>query len=110
MSLLRYIRNHCDDLDPLTLEDPVDFNEIAEHDNAQQAVKVATDNAIKLEAALTDISIQLLTIFLMAAVKGTSNTKYVGIITRKLDASTQAEIAKIIQHVSCTGVQFFIAY
>jgi protein HOOK3 len=99
-SLLRYIRNNCDDLDYNTLEDHVDFNAIAEHDDVQQTVKVATYfDTRNREIDLANASIQLLTIFLMAAVKGTCNERYVGYITERLDASTQAEIAKIIQHV-----------
>ncbi|TVY68808.1 Protein Hook-like protein, partial [Lachnellula suecica] len=94
-SLLRYIRLQCVELDPIALEDPVDFNAIAEHDDAEQTLKVAT-HAAKLEFGLTDISFQLLTIFLLAAVHGPSKEKYVATIT-KLDLDSQTEIAAIIQ-------------
>jgi protein HOOK3 len=39
-SLLRYIQNHCTNLDPIALGGPVDFNAMAEHDDEQQIVKV----------------------------------------------------------------------
>ena len=78
----------------------MDFNAIAEHDDVQQTEKVATIYNRRFKAEIANASVQLLTIFLMAAVKGISNEKYVGYITERLDASTQAEIAKIIQQVS----------
>ena len=105
-SLLRYIRNHCNDLDTISLENTIDLNSIAEHDDTQQTVKVAifiADSDTKLTAALTNTYVQLLTILLMAAVKGTNNQKYVRNITEGLDAPTQAEIASIIQQVGCSG-------
>jgi protein HOOK3 len=96
-SLLRYIRIQCLDLDPIALEDPLDFNAIAEHGDAEQTIKVATYES-KLEFGITDICVQLLTILLLAAVHGTNKEKYVQAITR-LDLESQAEIASIIQKV-----------
>jgi len=96
-SLLRYIRIQCPDLDPIALEDPVDFNAIAEQEDAEQTIKVATHES-RLELGITDICGQLLTILLLAAVHGTNKEKYVQAITR-LDLESQAEIASIIQKV-----------
>jgi protein HOOK3 len=100
-SLLRYIQNHCTNLDPTALGSPVDFNAIAEHDDEQQMVKVASqEHATQLEAALTDFCVQLLKIFLLAAVNGNNTKAYVDNITGLLDEGEQKEIADIIQEVS----------
>jgi protein HOOK3 len=80
------------------LKDPVDFNAIAEHEDAEQTIKVATYDS-KVEFGITDICVQLLTILLLAAVHGTNKEKYVQAITR-LDLESQTEIASIIQKVS----------
>ena len=77
----------------------MNFNAIAEHEDIQQTEKVAMCYNEQFRTERANESFQLLTIFLMAAVKGTSNEKYVRHITERLDASTQAEIAKIIQRV-----------
>ena len=98
-SLLRYIRNHCDTVDPVALNEPVDLNAIAEHDDEQQMVKVATDTAIRLGLGLTNLCYQLLTMFLIAAVNGASIDKYVGRLLETLDIDTQTEIKDIIQMV-----------
>ncbi|RFU33503.1 hypothetical protein B7463_g2773, partial [Scytalidium lignicola] len=99
-SLLRYIHNHCDDLDSLVLENMVDINAIAEHEDEQQILEVySSHNAMRWARTLANVVFKLLTIILMAAVRGTENMKFVRIITERLDASTQAQIAKIIQHV-----------
>ncbi|TVY51602.1 Protein Hook-like [Lachnellula cervina] len=95
-SLLRYVRVQCPDLDPMTLENPADFNSIAEHDDAEQTIKVVTHEK-KLQIGLTDICIQLLTIFLLAAVHGTNKAKYINTIQNKLDLTSQNEIASVIQ-------------
>lgn len=98
-SLLRYVRVQCPDLDPMTLENPADFNSIAEHDDAEQTIKVVTHEK-KLQLGLTDICIQLLTIFLLAAVHGTNKAKYINTIQNKLDLTSQNEIASVIQKVN----------
>jgi protein HOOK3 len=98
-SLLRYIRIQCPELDPITLENPADFNAIAQHDDAEQTVKVATYET-KLELGFTDICVQLLTIFLFAAVHGTNKAKYIETIQNRLDLKSQNEIASIIQKVN----------
>jgi len=83
----------------MTLENPADFNAIAEHDDAEQTIKVATYE-MKLQLRLTDICIQLLTIFLLAAVHGTNKAKYINTIQNKLDLTSQNEIASVIQRVN----------
>ncbi|KAH6717853.1 hypothetical protein BKA61DRAFT_598469 [Leptodontidium sp. MPI-SDFR-AT-0119] len=77
-SLLRYINNTCEGLDSFILDNPVDLNAIAQHEDAGETFK-------------------LLTLFLMAAIKGANLQKYVSKITTTLDASTQGEIAGIIK-------------
>lgn len=104
-SLLRYIRNHTLELDYLTLETTVDFDAMAEHDDVQETIKVATYNPKKshlsqLESDLTNICVQLLTIFLMAAVNGPTKEKYIGNIMNQLDESAQLQIMDLIQKVS----------
>ncbi|TVY20438.1 Protein Hook-like [Lachnellula arida] len=95
-SLLRYVRVQCPDLDPMTLENPADFNSIAEHDDAEQTIKVVTYER-KPQLGATDICIQLLTIFLLAAVHGTNKAKYINTIQNRLDLTSQNEIASVIQ-------------
>ncbi|RDL38415.1 uncharacterized protein BP5553_02755 [Venustampulla echinocandica] len=80
-SLFRYIRKHCDDLDPIALESDIDFNAMAEHDDVEQMAK-------------------LLTVLLLAAVRGSNNEKYVTKITNDLDPDTQSQVANIIQSVT----------
>jgi protein HOOK3 len=101
-SLLRYIRNHTLELDYLTLETLVDFDAIAEHDDIQETIKVATSIPAEsplsqLESDLTDTCFQLLTIFLMAAVNGPTKEKYIGNIMNELDESAQLQIMDLIQ-------------
>lgn len=38
-ALVRYMRDHCGG--PILLADPVNLNDMAEHDDAQQTIKVA---------------------------------------------------------------------
>ena len=106
-SLLRYIRNHTLDLDYLTLETTVDFDAIAEHDDNQETMKVTTylpteSPLSKLEFDLTNTCIQLLTIFLMAAVNGPGKEKYIGNIMSQLNESAQIQIMDLIQKASFT--------
>ncbi|KAL2066457.1 hypothetical protein VTL71DRAFT_2528 [Oculimacula yallundae] len=77
-SLLRYINNTCEGLDSFVLDNPVDLNAIAQHEDSGETFK-------------------LLTLFLMAAIKGANLQKYVSKITTTLDASSQGEIAGIIK-------------
>lgn len=99
-SLFRYIREECPDLSYLALENPVDFNAIAEHDDTQQTIKVARRIPTTFAyLSITNTCIKLLTIFLMAAVQGPRNEAYVTAITTKLDKAAQGEIAIIIQKV-----------
>jgi protein HOOK3 len=103
-SLLRYIRNHALDLDYLTLDTTVDFDAIAEHDDIQETMKVATYFLTKsplsqLESDLTNTCVQLLTIFLMAAVNGPTKEKYISNIMNHLDESAQLQIMDLIQKV-----------
>lgn len=105
-SLLRYIRNHTLDLDYLTLETTIDFDAIAEHDDIQETIKVPTHvpaefSVPQLESDLTNTCIQLLTIFLMAAVNGPTKQKYIGQILNQLDESAQVQIMDLIKEVGC---------
>lgn len=80
----------------------VDINAIAEHEDEQQVLKVDSlpDVLRSCERTLANMAVKLLTIVLMAAVRGSENAKFVKIITDQLDSQTQTQIAKIIQHVS----------
>lgn len=94
-SLIRFIQNHCTAYIETALRDPVDFNAIAEHDDEQQAVKVALQNNCRqLDSKLTDFFVQLLKIFLMAATRNSDPKEYVDRIMR-LDQEDQERIAAI---------------
>jgi protein HOOK3 len=94
-SLLRYIQNHCLAYADIALRDPVALKAIAEHEDEGQTVKVATKiNERQLDVDLTDLCIQLLKIFLMAATRNQEPGRYVERILR-LDAEDQARIAGI---------------
>jgi hypothetical protein len=54
----------------------------------------------ELESNLTNTCIQLLTIFLMAAVNGPTKEKYIGNIMNQLDESAQLQIMDLIQKAS----------
>ncbi|KUJ08461.1 uncharacterized protein LY89DRAFT_788841 [Mollisia scopiformis] len=82
--LFRYIQEQCQSLNSMALEDPIDFNAIAEYNDEQNTYK-------------------LLAVFLMAAVKGARIAYYVETIMTKLDKVTQAEIASIIQTMEETA-------
>jgi hypothetical protein len=70
---------------------------ISEHSHAAQMFEVT--HCFRCgENASIDLTIQLLTVVLMAAISGPDRGDYVGAITQ-LDAGVQAEIAKIIQQV-----------
>jgi hypothetical protein len=70
-------------------------------------MKVATNvSTSPIQSSLTDLQFdltntcaQLLTIFLMAAVKGPAKEKYVNNIMSQLDASAQFQIMSLIQQV-----------
>ncbi|KAK2624348.1 hypothetical protein QTJ16_006298 [Diplocarpon rosae] len=79
-SLLRYINNTCEGMDAFVAVNPVDLNAIAEHEDAEETFK-------------------FLTMFLMAAIRGTSTEKYVSKITTGLDATAQSQIAGVIKQV-----------
>lgn len=96
-SLFRYIREECQELNSMALEDPVDFNAIAEFDDKTQTFKVNNHQG-PLSNPANNI-IKLLAIFLMAAIKGARIAHYVEGITTRLDDSTQSEIANIIKRV-----------
>jgi protein HOOK3 len=99
-ALFRYIREQCETLNTTALEDPIDFNAIAEHNDKHQTFKVvAKPPSSTTKFNLTNTINKLLTIFLMAAVKGARIAHYVEGIMTKLDKATQAEIAVIIQEV-----------
>jgi hypothetical protein len=99
-SLLRYFQNHCE-YNPTELEEPVELDSIAEHDDAQQTIQVATYSKIKLEAALTNICVQLVTLFLMAAVSGPSLQKYALKMENELDDTTRTKIKEMFQQKVC---------
>ena len=74
----------------------VDFDAIAEHDDEQETVKVGTQiHETQLDADLTDLCVQLLKIFLMAATRNNNCEPYVARILR-LDEEDQKEIAAIV--------------
>jgi protein HOOK3 len=94
-SLVRFIQNHCADYVETTLRDPVDVNAIAEHDDEEETVKVALRiNETQLDDDLTDLCVQLIKIFLMAATRNGTPQKYVDRIL-KLTADDQSRIAAI---------------
>jgi hypothetical protein len=78
---------------------------MAEHDDVQESIKVAThtpteSHLSQLESDITNTYVQLLTIFLMAAVNGPTKEKYIGNIMNQLDESAQLQIMDLIQKVS----------
>ncbi len=94
-SLIRFIQNHCTEYVETTLRDPVDVNAIAEHNDEEETVKVALQtNGTQLDAGLTDLCVQLLKIFLMAATRSSDIKKYVDRILT-LTADDQSRIAEI---------------
>jgi protein HOOK3 len=94
-SLIRFIQNHCTEYIETALRDPVDFNAIAEHDDEKQTVQVALQiKTRQLDSHVTDLCVQLLKIFLMAATRNTDPQEYVSRIMR-LDEKDQGRIAAI---------------
>ncbi|EKD19056.1 M protein repeat protein [Drepanopeziza brunnea f. sp. 'multigermtubi' MB_m1] len=96
-SLLRYINNTCEGMEAFITANPVDLNAIAEHEDAEETFKVRKPAASQLD--LVNDCGQFLTMFLMAAIRGTNTEKYVSIITTSLDAPTQTAIAGIIKQI-----------
>jgi hypothetical protein len=65
------------------------------------AAHISTNLSLsELESNLTNTCIQLLTIFLMAAVNGPTKEKYIGNIMNQLDESAQLQIMDLIQKAS----------
>jgi hypothetical protein len=92
------MNNHCD-FPSFALEEPVDFNAIAEHDDAEQTIKVPEfEIDSRFKAPCTNINTQLLKIFLMAAIKSPENEQYIMEI-QALPDSVASQIAEIIQSV-----------
>jgi len=107
-SLTRYIRLQCD-FDPIALTSPVDFNAIAEHNDEQQMTKVAQHkpNVTKVEADLTNLSIQLLSFFLIVALQGPNVNKFVPRMQKMLDEVTALELKQMIEEVCYRTVRSF---
>ncbi len=99
-SLLRYIRDGCDDLGPIALEEPIDIDAIAEKDDELQTVQVLMASIARFDTAITNIAFQLLTLLLLASVKGPQTVKYVSQITDNLDAKAQKEVMALMTSVS----------
>jgi protein HOOK3 len=94
-SLIRFIQNHCTEYVETTLRDPVDVTAIAEHDDEEETVKVPLRiHKTQLDADLTDLCVQLLKIFLMAATRSSDIKRYVDRILT-LTADDQSRIAEI---------------
>ncbi len=87
----------------------MDVNAIAEHDDKEETVKVPSRiNKTQLDADLTDLCVQLLKIFLMAATRSSDIKRYVDRILN-LTADDQSRIAEICteQEVN-SGNPFFL--
>lgn len=76
-ALIRYIRNHTNNLEHLTTPSIIDFNKIAEHDDGPETIK-------------------LLAIFLVTAVYSPESQKYLEGI-QKLDEDTQTQLGAVIK-------------
>jgi len=93
------MNNHCEG-SPIALVDPIDFNAMAEHDDARQTIEVADHNESNLEAAHADIQFQLISIFLVAAVECPQDKRavYVSRI-QNLGGEASAHIGAFLQEV-----------
>jgi len=103
--LVQYINAKCGELKSLVVRQGVDFSTLPD---TPKLVKVASDSTLQpaqpssaltiYTPAFTNATIQLLTLLLMAAIKGPNGAKYIDII-QDLDISTKDGIAKIIKQV-----------
>jgi protein HOOK3 len=96
-SLQRYLRDNPDSFSPINLQGPLGLNAIAEHNDTVEATKVREDQEDFFTDALANTLCQLLGIFIVAAIKGPSNEKYVQSLINLQDKAAQEEVAKIIQ-------------
>lgn len=55
-SLLRYIRDGCDDLIPIALEEPIDIDAIAQQNDESQTIQVLMAG-MRLDTAITNIAL-----------------------------------------------------
>lgn len=97
-SLVRYMTKEIE-CPSTALREPVDFNALAQNNDEEQTIKVTDYNSRRLDAAFADINVQLLSIFLLAAVHTSDKIgEYVDEI-KALSAPVQSKIAEVIQTV-----------
>jgi len=96
------------------MKSTIDFNEIAEHDDIQETMKVANNSSTyfstqistriltKVQIVLANIYVQILVIFLMAAISNPDESKKVKYVQNlaRLDEPSQFEIMKLVKQVS----------
>jgi protein HOOK3 len=73
------------------------LNAIAEHNDTEEATKVFVDKRDIHGTLLANSLYQLLGIFIVAAIKGPSNEKYIPALINLQDKAIQEEVAKTIQ-------------
>ncbi|KAM3084259.1 hypothetical protein ACMFMG_001635 [Clarireedia jacksonii] len=100
-ALVRYIHEHGDNsLNALVADDPIDFNALAQYADAIETAKVLNAQiTLATAAGMTNIIIQLLTIFLSVVIKGPNTIRFVERITKQMDSSAQEEIANLIKTI-----------
>lgn len=95
-SLLRYLQKHTSY--SLELEEPVNLDAISEDDDVEQTIQVAKLTAAKLQYHLTNICVQLVILFLVAAICGTVSNQ--GKYSARMEEFDQSELEKIQEIVS----------
>ncbi|THV49812.1 hypothetical protein BGAL_0178g00190 [Botrytis galanthina] len=93
-NLLKYAHEHCDNwVKAAVVEYPIDFNALAQYSDPTESTKVVGDVRTRDNIAITNRVFQLITIFLLVALKGPNQLRYIDRVRTKLSHDMQSVIA-----------------
>ncbi|KAI9647522.1 hypothetical protein NHQ30_003907 [Ciborinia camelliae] len=99
-SLVKYAHEHCDSwVNAVVVEYPIDFNALAQYSDPTESMKVVQKVRTRQNIAITNRIFQLITIFLLVALKGPNQIRYIDRITTKLSLSAQSVIATHVETI-----------
>ncbi|KAJ8071035.1 hypothetical protein OCU04_001382 [Sclerotinia nivalis] len=99
-SLLRYVHEHCNNwVKAAVVEYPIDFNALAQYSDPTESTKVVGKVRTRPNIAITNRVFQLITIFMLVALKGPNQIRYIDRVRTKLSVSAQSVIAVHVETI-----------
>lgn len=100
-SLIKFVHQNCGPwMNAAIVEYPINFNALAQYSDPNETMKVVQKVRTRDNIAITNRVFQLITIFLLVALKGPIPVRYIERIKTKLSYSTQTIIANYLETVS----------